>query len=266
MGARRIKQQQERSGLTRFITTRSLKWLSSGTFFLAAVLILNALYAPTTLPFKTIQVYGELNWLDRDELNSLVLRDLQGGFFSLNVSGLKQNLELHPWIKAVSIRRVWPDILQIAVTEQQPLAIWNRDSVINQAGELFVPVVDQFPEGLTEINGPEGMHQVLIKHYNTLLKMLVPLGLEIKDINVNKRRAMEVTLNNGVQLLMGRVRDEKESAAEMMRFVRAYTEALAPKIDRVQVVDLRYTNGLAVRWKQQLELQDNDNKSALRIG
>ena len=266
MGARRIKQQQEKSGLLHVLTPRSMKWVIAVSFLLAAGWFVNALYAPTTLQFKTIQVYGELQWLDRQELNSLVLRDLQGGFFSLDVNGLKQNLEQHAWVKAVSIRRVWPDVLQIMVTEQQPLAVWNQDTIINQAGELFAPADGRFPEGLTEINGPQGMHQVLMKHFSTLSEMLASLGLTIKDIDVNERRAMEVTLNNGVQLLMGRVRDEVESATEMMRFVRAYTATLAPQIDRVQVVDLRYTNGLAVRWKQQLGLQGNNNNSALKAG
>jgi len=266
MGARRNKQPQEKSGAMQLLSPRVLKWLSSGVFFLSAILIVNALYAPTTLPFKTIQVYGDLHWLNREELNSIVLHDLRGGFFSLDVNGLKQNLEQHPWVKSVSIRRVWPDVLQIAVTEQKPLAVWNQDSIISQSGEVFVPAVKQFPAGLTQINGPEGMQQALVKHYNALLDMLAPLGLQIKDINVNQRRAMEVTLGNGVQLLLGRVRDEVDSTTEMMRFVRAYSAALAPKIDRVQVVDLRYTNGIAVRWKQQSEIQGDNNKSALKVG
>lgn len=266
MGARRIKQQQEKAGWLPVLTPRSVKWFIAASLLLAVGWFVNTLYAPTTLPFKTIQVYGELHWLDRDELNNLVLQDLQGGFFSLDVNGLKQSLEQHAWIKAVSIRRVWPDVLQVMVTEQQPLAVWNQEFIINQEGELFTPAVRQFPEGLTVINGPAGMHRILVKHYNTLSEMVASLGLAIKRIDVNERRAMEVTLNNEVQLLLGRVRDNTESATEMMRFVRAYTATLAPQIDRVQVVDLRYTNGLAVRWKQHLELQGNNKNSASKAG
>ena len=259
MGARRISQQRNATGFMRFISMRSLKRLAAGSLLLAAILIANALYAPDTLAFKTIQVYGELKWLDRDELNRLVLKDLDGGFFSLDVTGLKHNLEQHAWIKAVSIRRVWPDTLQIHVTEQQPVAVWNRDAIVNREGELFLPAATGVPGGLTAINGPHGMHQALIKHYNVLSGMAAPLGLNISDISVNDRRAMRVTFNNGVQILMGRVRDETESGMEMMRFVRAYKVTLATQIDRVQVVDLRYTNGLAVRWKQPPLLQGKNN-------
>ncbi|WP_455207561.1 cell division protein FtsQ/DivIB [Kaarinaea lacus] len=266
MGARRIKQQQNEAAAMRFITGRRLKLFAFGLVLVVGVMLVRTLYAPETLPFKTIQVYGELQWVDKEAFNSLVLQDINGGFFSLDVNGLKQNLEQQAWIKAVSIRRVWPDVLQLVVTEQKPVALWNHDSIINREGELFAPAAEQFPETLTEINGPQGMHQVLIKHYNLLSDMTAGLGLAITNISVNDRRAMQVTLNNGVQLLMGRVRDELESSTEMMRFVRAYKATLAPQIDRVQVVDLRYTNGLAVRWRQQLGLKGNNKNSALEAG
>ncbi|MCI0507706.1 MAG: cell division protein FtsQ/DivIB [Gammaproteobacteria bacterium] len=272
MGARRIKRQKNEAGLKRFISGRPLKLLASGLVLVAVALFVNNLFAPATLPFKTIQVYGELQWLDREELNRLVLRDLNGGFFSLDVGGLKQNLEQYAWIKAVSIRRVWPDVLQILVTEQQPVAVWNHDSIINREGELFAPVAEQFPEGLAAVNGPPGTHRALIKHFNALSQMAGELGLAITDITLNDRRAMQVTLSNGLQLLMGRVRNETESATEMLRFVRAYKATLAPQSDRIQVVDLRYTNGLAVRWKRQALLQGkknynhNNNKNASEAG
>lgn len=272
MGARLINQRQNEAGLSRFIAGRPLKLLASGLVLMAVAVFVNHLFAPATLPFKTIQVYGELQWLDREELNRLVLQDLNGGFFSLDAGVLKQNLEQHAWIKAVSIRRVWPDVLQILVTEQQPVAVWNHDSIVNREGELFMPVAEQFPKGLAAVNGPSGTHYALIKHFNALSQMAGELGLAITDITLNDRRAIQVTLNNGVQLLMGRVRNETESATEMMRFVRAYKATFAPQSDRIQVVDLRYTNGLAVRWKQQALLQGkknnngNNNKNALEAG
>ena len=259
MGARKINRQQDESQLAQLITGRRLKLLVFGSLLMACGLFIYKLYLPTTLPFKKIQVYGSLQWVDREKLNALVLRDMNGGFFSLNVKGLKQNLEQLEWIKSVAIRRVWPDVLQVMVAEQQPVALWNDESIINRNGELFVSAMEQVPDGMVQITGPAGMHRVLVEHFNALSEMTVSLGLAITNITVNERRAMRVTLNNGIQLFMGRVRDTSDSSAEMMRFVRAYKATLAPKIDRVQFVDLRYTNGVAVRWKQQLDLQGENN-------
>lgn len=49
---------------------------------------------------------------------------------------------------------------------------------------------------------------------------------------------------NGLQLGLGR----KETHLRLMRFVRVYAEVLKPRIEAIDSVDLRYTNGFAVRW------------------
>ena len=130
MGARKIKQQQHESRLAQVLSGRRLKQFAFGSMLIACGLFIYNLYLPTTLPFKKIQVFGTLEWVDREELNSLVLQDIDGGFFSLNVKGLKQNLEQLAWIDSVSIRRVWPDVLQVMINEQQPIAVWNDESII----------------------------------------------------------------------------------------------------------------------------------------
>ena len=122
-----------------------------------------------------------------------------------------------------------------------------------------MPAMEQLPDEIVHITGPEGMYETLVEHYNVLSVMTADLGLQIANIDVNDRRAMRVTLSNGVQLFLGRVRDTSDSGTEMMRFVRAYKATLAPQIDRVQFVDLRYTNGVAVRWKQQVGLHGENS-------
>jgi len=259
MGARKINRQQNELQLAQIMMGRRIKLLAFGSLLIVCGLLIYKLYLPTTLPFKKIQVYGSLEWVDRDKLNALVLHDIDGGFFSLNVKGLKQNLEQLAWIKSVSIRRVWPDVLQLMVTEQQPVAVWNDESIINRNGELFMPAMEQLPDEMVQITGPTGMYETLVEHYKALSAMTADLGLQITNINVNDRRAMKVTLSNGVQLFMGRVRDTSDSGIEIMRFVRAYKATLAPQIDRIQFVDLRYTNGFAVRWKQQVGLHGENS-------
>jgi cell division protein FtsQ len=259
MGARKISRKQDESQLAQLITARRVKLLVFGSLLMVCGLFIYKLYLPATLPFKKIQVYGTLQWVDREKLNALVLHDINGGFFSLDVMQLKQNLEQLAWIESVSIRRVWPDVLQLMVSEQQPVALWNGESIINQNGGLFMPAMEQLPDEIVHITGPEGMYETLVDHYNALSAMTADLGLQIANIDVNERRAMKVTLSNGVQLFLGRVRDTSDSGTEMMRFVRAYKATLAPQIDRVQFVDLRYTNGVAVRWKQQVGLHSENS-------
>jgi len=223
------------------------------------------LYQPDTLRFRTIQVFGELQWMDKDKLDHLVLAAMDGGFFSLDVKALKQTLEHETWIRSVSVRRVWPDVLQVVVNEQKPVAVWNSEMLINVDREIFHPMAEGVPDNMVRVAGPAGSHQILMGHYLVLQEMLVEPELRIRQIQVNDRRAMEITLDNGMRLLMGRVRDELESSAELSRFIQAYRLVLAPNADRVSLVDLRYTNGLAVRWKPQSVSQESESVPIMEI-
>ncbi len=256
MGARRLKQKEQgKFSFTEMLGSLYFKSTVAGLLLISSVLALAKLYQPTTLPFKSIQVYGELSWIDRKKLNALIIEKIDGGFFSLNISQLKSTLEQQAWIESVAIRRVWPDVLQITANEQQPIAVWNGSSVINRHGELFDPADQGIPKYLVKVSGPEGSHQLMMNHYFAIEKLFQEAGLRVASMDINDRRALQVILTNGVRLLLGRVRNEEESVEEVHRFVAAYKGTLSPKFDEVALVDLRYTNGLAVRWKQHTTTQ-----------
>ena len=256
MGARKLKQKEQGEfSFSDIFGSLYFKSTVAGVFLICGVLAVAKLYQPETLPFKSIQIYGELSWIDRDRLNGLIMENIDGGFFSLNISQLKTQLEQQAWIESVAVRRVWPDVLQITANEQQPVAIWNGSSVINRYGEIFSPMGQELPKYLVKVSGPEGSHQLLMNHYFAIEKLFQEAGLRVASMDINDRRALQVILTNGVRILLGRVRNEDESAEEVQRFVTAYKGTLSPKFDEVALVDLRYTNGLAVRWKQHTTTQ-----------
>lgn len=256
MGARKIKQKEQGTfSITDVFGSLYFKSAIVGIMLLCISLAVAKLYQPQTLPFKSIQVFGELAWIDRDKLNNLILEKIDGGFFSLNISQLKASLEQQAWIASVSIRRVWPDVLQITANEQQPVAVWNGGQVINRYGELFDPMDQDLPKYLVKVSGPEGTHHLLMDHYFAIEKTFQEVGLRIASMDINDRRALDITLTNGVRLLLGRVRHNEESSEEVQRFVNAYKGSLSPNFENVALVDLRYTNGLAVRWKQHTTTQ-----------
>jgi len=86
---------------------------------------------------------------------------------------------------------------------------------------------------------------VLAVRYLELRDMLAPLGLRPAAIQVSDRRGWRVRLDNGIEVQLGRG-DVDEL---MSKFVGLYPRVLAEAATRVETVDLRYTNGFAVRWK-----------------
>src|SRR3972149_9706227 len=128
---------------------------------------------PHTLPFHTIKIeITENNHLDPVSLRKVVTDNLAGGFFSLRVNRLRQALLNMPWIFAVSFRRVWPGELLIHVHEQQVIARWGGDALLNAQGDIFKPALATFPQNLSVLTGPLDSQQELLQHFQQFEQML----------------------------------------------------------------------------------------------
>lgn len=201
---------------------------------------------PHTLPIRTVQIEGELRHLNRARLEQVAAPVVSGGFFSVDLRAVREALTGLPWVYRVGVRRQWPDRLVVVVEEQRPVAQWGESALVNPYGELFHPPREEFPQGLPVLRGPEGKARELLREYAALTERLAPLGLRVTMLEENERLAWRLRLDNGIEVALGR----EQRAARLERFVRVYAAALADRAAQIAAVDLRYTNGLAVAWRQ----------------
>ncbi len=202
---------------------------------------------PDTLPIRSVRVEGDFVHLSARQVRAAVAPVARGGFFQVAVGQVMRAAQSLPWVDRVSVTRIWPDTLLIAVTEQTPLARWGEHELINRRGQRFAPPLDTFPAGLPQLRGPDGLETVLAARYYEMARVLAPVGLQIRELDQDERRSWRMLLDNGIELRLGRT----EAYERLLRFVRLYPGTLAPQAEMVGQVDLRYTNGFAVRWKSQ---------------
>lgn len=201
---------------------------------------------PDTLPIKLVKVEGEFRYLAEQDVYHALGELTSGGFFNVDVRAVKQAAESLQWIDSASVRRQWPSTLQIDITEQVPLARWGKDKVINVRGELFQPPVQGLSDTLPVFSGPQGTEEKVARQYQALSRFLASVGLHIEELRLSQRRAWDLQLNNGLKLLLGRPASEERIG----RFVTAYPKVLKEKVAQMHSIDLRYTNGFAVSWKE----------------
>ncbi len=201
---------------------------------------------PATLPIRTVLIEGELRHLDRAALAQTATPVVRGGFFTVNVGDVRRALVALPWVAEAAVRRVWPDTLQVLVQEQVAVARWGEKGLVNGKGEVFEPAPESFPEGLPQLSGPIGQSRAVLNEQRRIDGELAPLGLKVATLTLDARHAWSLRLDNGIEVVLGR----SDVEARLGRFIRAYAAALAPDAERIERVDARYTNGLAVKWKQ----------------
>ncbi|MCS3902257.1 cell division protein FtsQ [Methylohalomonas lacus] len=212
---------------------------------------------PETLPIKQVSVEGEFRELSRQELQALVSNELQGGFFSVDVSAIRNALTANAWVSDVQVQRVWPDALKIAVREQVPLARWNDTGLVNAAGDYFEPQSVSGFSDLPQINGPAGQQAQLSERLQELQQTLGELQLAVRELNLSERRAWSFTTTGGLHVVLGR----QDFDTRLQRFVELVATSLGERLDSAAYIDMRYTNGFAVRFNDAAaEGKDNASK------
>ncbi len=204
------------------------------------------LMRPTTLPIRQVKVVNQLRHVDSQLLAARLREDTRGGFFSLDLEKLSRELKAIPWIYDAAVRRIWPDRLEISIEEQQPIARWGDNLLLNRYGEVFDPGGAFKDLSLPKISGIHGRETDLILFFNQADRVLSPLGLRMVELREDARGDQRLILDNGIELALGR----KNRIKRLKRFALAYRKTLQPFMNRIAVLDLRYANGFAVRWNR----------------
>jgi cell division protein FtsQ len=242
---------------------RPSRWRSAGVFLqdhfrsitgllllalMGATLALGVqwLQDPYRFPLRVVKITSKLHHLEKDELQQALAPYLRSGFFTVDVAGIHDAVETLPWVYRVTVQRDWPDRLIISFVEQEPVARWGKDALLNRYGEIFVPRKLPDEPALPRLSGPEGHERKVLDEYRRCAQTLSPLGLHIAEIELNERRAWRIELDNDVQLELGRV----DTALRLQRFVRTFPEVFAGHLEALKSVDLRYSNGFSVYWQE----------------
>ena len=230
---------------------RLLTLLANALFVLVALLAAStgvyALVRSPMFPLKVIRVEGELSKVGRAGIVEALQGQLQGTIFTTDLELVRARFETIPWVRRAEVRRAWPDRLEVRIEEHLELARWgSREDLrlVNQQGEIFTAASDR---DLPVFAGPAGSEGEVARAYAEFAKLLLPLGMEPRQVMLSERRAWQLKLDSGLVLQLGRNLAKDGVNERLVRFVQAYPRALAPMKRRLDYVDLRYPGGFALR-------------------
>lgn len=201
------------------------------------------------MPIRLVEIQGELNHIDKERILT-VLRSLSResdtdqqtlNFLTADLRELEKELESVPWIYRVKVRRIWPDKLTIDLEEQQAVAVWNKDQLVNRFGHVFEPSVIDL-DHLPILTGPDDELTTLLTTFAELQSAFEQAELQLKELHMSERRSYELKLTNGIVVDVGR----KDLHVRVKRFIDTYPAIVSDNPAAIERVDLRYDTGLAV--------------------
>ena len=197
-------------------------------------------------PIRAITVDGPFQRVSALQIEEAISEELSEGFFGANLGLIQAKVVALPWIDQARVARRWPATLEIHVTEQVPAACWGETGLLNVRGELFVEDARHVPAELPRLSGPDGHSAEVAQTYLDVRDQLIPMGLDLRRVHLDARGAWQVTLQNGVEIRLGR-RDVSE---RLSLFVDVVANLVSSREADIEFVDMRYSNGFTIGWKE----------------
>lgn len=217
------------------------------TVFVAAIFGADFIYKQIDTPLSKIMVGGNFNHLEEQELAELVNMEIDGGFLSMNLNQLRQELQSHPWIHQVSVRREWPSTLKVEVIEEVPIARWGKKGFLNRLGDQLSLPENSNLKSLPVLEADFGSSQDMIAQYLLLAELLAPTDLRLTELQRDAVGAWQIETASGVRIVLGR----DQIIEKIRRLIVVWGSGLDVQLNNIATIDLRYPNGLAVSWRDQ---------------
>ncbi len=228
------------------MTAGPLKWavivLMLGITVLAAAPVISDAYYR---PVRSIRIAGEFEHVTREALRGAISDSLQAGFYAIDVSAVRRDARRLPWVRDVTVQRIWPDSVNITITERSAVARWNDTALLENDASLFRPTEGVENYIYTQLQGPEGKHSFMLEQYKRLATTFGTLAGGIRRLTLSRQGQWQIEFGNGMTLVPG----TELNVPALKAFARVLPRVIGADLERVLRVDLRYANGFAVRWR-----------------
>jgi len=162
--------------------------------------VVQALTARSGFAIEDVRMAGnketsEIDVLDKLELNGWT------SLIGFNAEEARQRIAQLPWIDKVSVRKIYPDAIEISITEKKPLAIWQHGrelSLIGADGQRIVPFRHERYATLPLFIG-EGANE-LASEFSAEIAKTPGLASRVKAYIRIADRRWDLRLENGVTI------------------------------------------------------------------
>jgi cell division protein FtsQ len=196
-------------------------------------------------PMRVISMDGSFERVTPGQIENAVAPYSHAGFMSADLDGIQRAVEALPWVEHARIQRRWPNSLHVTVIEQTAAARWGESGLLNTRGELFVKSATHVPAELPHLSGPDGTESQVAQRYLALQGRMLEAGMRIAALRLDERGAWEMDLDSGVTVRLGR-RDVEQ---RIDRFIRTAAQVISHRLSEVAYIDMRYSNGFAIGWR-----------------
>lgn len=221
----------------------------SGILAAAVVLLLMAglwMIVPRDAPLTQLELRGEIVRLQPVDVRVAAEPYLGSSFFGADMAGLRDAVAALPWVSRVRAERQWPGAISMRVWEREPYARWNEHAMLDLESKAFTPRAAEIPTGLPQLGGMPGHEAEVAQAWQRIAPTLKGTRFELVGLSLDARGEWSARTLGDVELRFGQAPPDER----LPTLMQVAGRALEGRWEQLKYVDLRYTNGFAVGWRE----------------
>jgi cell division protein FtsQ len=186
-------------------------------------------------PFQRAVFTGNADKLARADLEALAEK-VKG---MNSIAAVREAARRVPWVREASVRREYPDAVEIAFETHDALARWGDRALVSSRGDVFTA---PYAGSLPKFRGPDNGARAMAVEYPAIASAVAPLSAAVTELRLSPRGGWHVVLDSGLELELGR----GDIQPRLARFAAAWPKLAAQGVE-TRFADLRHASGFAVR-------------------
>lgn len=170
--------------------------------------VASAVTAWSGFGIENVRITGQTETSEVDVLNSLAF----GTFPSLLTVDLEQareRVEKLPWVRQATLRKLFPDTVEIEVAERQPYALWQHSGAISLIDDAGAVITDRFGSRYSSLPLVVGRGAgERVTEYTRLMAAFPAIAARAQAGVLVSGTRWTVVLDNGLQLVLPAERPE----------------------------------------------------------
>lgn len=198
---------------------------------------------------KHIKIEGVSQLKDSD-IMSRVAPFLKESLIRVDVTRMTEVLTTHPFVREVSVRRVFPFSLVIDVKEKKPSALWVQKtgevSVLDETGEPYRPLARGEGKGMFVIHASDRQDvKSLFRDITGWTKDGILKKENLSEVVYAEGSVTLFSMDDGVEIILG-----KEDQKERLKKAIAVLEDAKKRGLLIKCIDARFERGAIIQERK----------------
>ena len=214
------------------------------------VWVYNGTIAQERWPIRWLEVDGPFERVSAEQVRASLAPLVNGSFFTVDTKLMREIASAMPWVASVSVQKTWPDTVQVTIHEHTPVVHWVDDYLLDARGQPFtVPSANEI-QGLPWLESPQGQMELVFENWKKFDDKLEAIGQQIERLTLDPRGSWSARLSGGTEVKLGK----GDIFKNLDMLVSTWAGLMQGQAMAPISVDLRYTNGFAVLWPQNIDV------------